>query len=104
MAGVKDRADAQARERALVMPSPVTTARRGITVGRYLGLSEHQAALMVMVACGAAVASANMDGAPDVSWLEAIHAEASRVYDRMRPADCEDCQTTGGCRCNQDGR
>lgn len=85
MALIKDSADAAARERAAAMPSPFTAARRGITVGRYLGLSEREAAMMVMVACSAAITSARHDGCEDVTWLLAIHTEAGRVYARTAP-------------------
>jgi hypothetical protein len=77
---IRDRADAAERERALVMPSPVRTARRGILVGRAMGLSKRHAALMVMAAAGAAMASAQVDPGQDVSWLQAISDEAGRVY------------------------
>lgn len=85
MALIKDAADAAERERAAAMPNPVTAARRGITVGRYMQLSERQAAIMVMTAASAAAASAAADGCEDTSWLGAIHAEAERVYLRTRP-------------------
>jgi hypothetical protein len=84
---IKDAAGAAATEQAAAMPSPQTAARRGIIVGRYMGLGQHQAALMVMVACGAATSSAAMDGVEDTSWLESVHDEAMRVYERTRPAD-----------------
>ena len=87
MALIKDAADAAERERAAAMPNPVTAARRGITVGRYMQLSERRAAMMVMAASSAAAASAREDGCEDTTWLEAIHAEALRVYLRTRPAD-----------------
>lgn len=82
---IKDVGNAAERERAVAMPSPVTTARRGIIVGRSMGLDKHQAALMVMVAARAATASVIMDGCDDTRWLDAIHAEASRIYDRSAP-------------------
>lgn len=86
---IKDRADAAAREKAAAMPPPASTARRGITACRYMGLTEHQAALAVMVAVRAAVTSVLMDGCEDVTWLEAIHAEASRIYDRSTPHEAD---------------
>ena len=82
MAGVADAADAAAREREAAMPHPATTARRGITVGRYMGLSEREAALMVMTAASAAAVSANISGDIDTTWLIRIHAEAERIYIR----------------------
>lgn len=89
MAVIQDKADAAQRERDTAMPNPQRAARRGIIAGRYMGLSEHQAALMVMVAVRAAVTSVLMDGGQDVTWLEAIHAEASRAYDRSAPVVSE---------------
>lgn len=86
MAVLKDAADAASREREAAMPNPVTTARRGISVGRYLGLSERNAALMVMTASSAAAVSANIDGDCDTTWLVKIHAEAERVYVRSLTA------------------
>jgi hypothetical protein len=86
MALIQDRTDAASREREAAMPSPQRAARRGIIAGRYMGLSESQSAMMVMVAAGAAMASATKDGAADVQWLQAIHAEASRIYIGARPA------------------
>lgn len=86
---IRDRADAAAREQAIAMPSPERAARRGIIAGRYMGLSEHQAAVMVMSAASAAEASAREDGCTDTTWLTAIHEEALRVYLRTRPADAD---------------
>ena len=84
MALIKDAADAAQRERAAAMPNPVTAARRGITVGRYMGLSERHAAGMVMCAAVAAIASAERSGCADIAWLNDIHAEAHRVWKRTQ--------------------
>ena len=105
---IKDSADAAQRERAAAMPSPVTTARRGITVGRYMQLSEQDAARMVIAASSAAAFSARENGCDDTTWLEAINAEATRVYmrnvqaalpggtpwdsrNKLRDLDCPEC-------------
>lgn len=88
MALIKDAADAAQRERAAAMPDPVRTARRGVIVGRHMGLPEREAALMVMTAASAAAASANVSGTFDTTWLMRIHAEAERIYLRTpQPAE-----------------
>lgn len=85
MALISDKADAADRERRAAMPDPVRTARRGIVAGRYMGLTERHAAMMVMACASAAEASAKQDGAFDVTWLTQIHAEAERIYLQTLP-------------------
>jgi hypothetical protein len=84
---ITSREDAAERERSLVMPNPVRTARRGILVGRAMGMSRRHAALMVMAAAGGAMASASVDPRQDVSWLQAISDEAARVYKQCADAE-----------------
>lgn len=96
MALIKDAAHAAETERRAAMPSPEHTARRGIVAGRYMGLSERQAALMVMAASTAAAVSAEEDGCTNTSWLHYIHAEAQRIYLKHvqnvpLPWQCERC-------------
>ena len=86
MALIKNAGDAARRQRAAAMPDPVTAARRGITAGRYMGLSERHAAGMVMAAAAAAINSAERAGCADYAWLDAIHAEALRVWRCTQPA------------------
>lgn len=82
---IADQVGAAARERAAAMPDPVRAARRGVIAGRYMGLSERHAAMMVMSAASAAEASARQDGVSDTTWLQGIHAEAERIYLRTLP-------------------
>lgn len=86
MVGIASAADAAQIERSIAMPAPERAARRGVLVGQYMGLSKHQAAMMVMTAASAAEASAIQDGCSDVTWLKAIHREASLIYAKSRPA------------------